>query len=290
MTMEEKPAVTTSTASSVPTSVSQQNVINGVPPPPHQWMYNYASMYTPYGYGMSPQSYTPYQYYPYHMMNYQYAQVFKPPELSDKKSTEKNAEQVNPPLPPGPPPSLPPAPQVPTIQKPPQFYPQQQKQFGNIRFNLNTKRLPNGVASHNSVTSGAAKKKRKRNKNNQIHNMGFPVVVNFQPVPPLPPPELNDPKPAPPPENLPPLPPPSTMGAPVPPPPPPPVELTATPKIKPLPNPLTNPTEEWPDTLKDYIRRCYDKCKTKIDRDQVDIVLKGIFHITSLFFHRYRLQ
>lgn len=45
--------------------------------------------------------------------------------------------------------------------------------------------------------------------------------------------------------------------------------------MKPRPNEFNNPTDEWPEDLKAYIHNCYARCKTKIDKDQVDIVLKG---------------
>ncbi|GFT92700.1 leukocyte receptor cluster member 8 homolog [Nephila pilipes] len=35
------------------------------------------------------------------------------------------------------------------------------------------------------------------------------------------------------------------------------------------------PADDWPESLKNYVARCFDKCQTNIDKDQVELILKG---------------
>lgn len=218
------------------------------------WMY-----YQHYN-NIASQQYADYYQYWSHMGGNPYVY----PQLMNMK---KDEIPVNPPLPKGPPPPV----SQPLSVRPPLL--SSPKQFGNIRFNINGKRplAPSTFQQNTSLNSGAAKKKRKRNRNNQQQQQQQLQQYNFNNpnsnLPPLPPPESNVPKPEPPPE-LPPDPPA-----------PPATETDDKPQTVIKNNMVNdvsnNPTAEWSDSLKKYVSDSYAKCKTVIDKNQVEIILKG---------------
>nr|CAD7569986.1 unnamed protein product [Timema californicum] len=211
------------------------------------------------------------------MMNKSYPPGFGPSNMisnQHQQEGEKHGERNDlPPLPPGPPPPPtmnnfpnPPPPGTTPVQQ--QFFNQPANNpYGPIKFNLHNKKPGLGFKPFNANSPGPGKKKRKRNRNNQF-NMSNNNVGVFPSPPPLPV-ELPPP--------LPPLPPGEddvvVLGEEGP-------ALTATSNEKPsVPTAVSSspaiPGSDWPDSLKNYVNRCYDKCIETVDKDQVEIILKG---------------